>query len=298
MAEKSMPNSKALPRIYHSVIDQRMCGVENLSMKAIIVWTIIVFSAFATTAVRGQVPTLRVERYFSGTSTLQTGAQYDIETGLLTALGAFSVESTRTVRAATTVIQNSFGISSISGFFLIPAVEWNRETAAGMTVGFARISAASSGSNPFINGVEYYAIKATGEGLPILPPTRLVNIATRATLGADSTVTAGFVLVGGRQHRVLIRGVGPQLAKFGVSNPSADTVLTVFSEQTQIAANDDWNTAGVALLTAAFTQAGAFPLEANSRDAGVVLSLPPGNYSAQVRAKTPGEVLIEVYSLD
>ena len=63
-----------------------------------------------------------------------------------------------------------------------------------------------------------------------------------------------------------------------------------------MAANDDWN----ASIAPAFSQAGAFPLQAGSLDAAIIVSLAPGSYTVQVRGADggTGEALIEVYDLD
>lgn len=50
----------------------------------------------------------------------------------------------------------------------------------------------------------------------------------------------------------------------------------------------------------AFAQAGAFALPADSRDAAVVVRLPPGGYTVVVSgvAATIGTALVEIYDLD
>jgi hypothetical protein len=52
-------------------------------------------------------------------------------------------------------------------------------------------------------------------------------------------------------------------------------------------------------LTSAFTRVGAFALEASSKDAALVVTLPPGNYTAQVTGadNTTGIALVEVYEV-
>ncbi len=69
------------------------------------------------------------------------------------------------------------------------------------------------------------------------------------------------------------------------------------SGNTASISNDDWG--GDAQLTAAFASAGAFPISANSRDSAVLVTLPPGSYTAQVSGvnNTTGIALVEVYEL-
>lgn len=133
-------------------------------------------------------------------------------------------------------------------------------------------------------------------------PTRLVNISVSAVTGASVVpLTAGFSIAGpsGSTETVLIRGVGPSLAGFGVSGYLAEPVLKVYdSGGAVIAANSGWGDS--AALSAAFQQTGAFALLPNSADAAVVLPLAPGTYSAQVSSAngTAGVAMVEIYEVD
>jgi hypothetical protein len=138
---------------------------------------------------------------------------------------------------------------------------------------------------------------------------RLVNISTRGNVEAgDGILIGGFVISGATPKRVLIRGVGPSLGAFGVANTLADPRLTVYtSASVVIAQNDDWSvptpinvqqTAATAAELAAVAQSvGAFALTTGSRDAAVLVTLPPGAYTAQVAGAgtTTGVALVEVY---
>jgi hypothetical protein len=137
---------------------------------------------------------------------------------------------------------------------------------------------------------------ATFSAVPQAAPP-LVNLSTRATLAAGQTLIAGFVVGGTVPRRVLVRAVGPTLGTaFSVPGSMADPSVAVFRGATQVAANNDWG--GGAALTAAFAAVGAFALPVASLDAAVLPSLTPGNYSAQVRGTTAGEVIVEVYFVD
>jgi hypothetical protein len=80
-----------------------------------------------------------------------------------------------------------------------------------------------------------------------------------------------------------------------------DPVLTVLQDQTQVAQNDDWSSdhSNAAAVESAGTQAGAFAWTRGSADAALVVTLPPGAYTAQVAGKNShtGITLIEVYEL-
>ena len=130
---------------------------------------------------------------------------------------------------------------------------------------------------------------------------QMVNLSTRAFVGtADGVLIPGLVLSGPTARRVLIRAVGPSLARFGVSGVLADPTLEVFQGSRTLATNDNWqeqaDSAGVA--TAALT-AGAFALTAGSRDSALVLTLAPGAYTFRVAGVggTTGIALVEVYAL-
>ena len=115
-------------------------------------------------------------------------------------------------------------------------------------------------------------------------------------VGYSARITAGFVVAGGGEKRVLARAVGPGLGAFGVVGAAADPRLTLYAGEREIGANDNWG--GGAELTAASAQAGAFGLASNSRDAALVASLPAGNYTVRVETgAATGTVLVEVYEL-
>ena len=138
---------------------------------------------------------------------------------------------------------------------------------------------------------------------------RLRNISTRALSGTGASVlTAGFVIGPGANKQVLIRAVGPTLSAFGLSGLLADPVLTVYNNAgTAVASNDNWGTpvgtgaATAAQLSAAFSSVGAFAFgtTTTSRDSAVLVTLAPGNYTAQVAGTgtTTGIALVEVYEI-
>jgi hypothetical protein len=132
-------------------------------------------------------------------------------------------------------------------------------------------------------------------------PVRLVNVSTMGFVGTDQqALVPGFVIGGNAPKLLLIRAVGPGLAPFGVTGLLADPRLSVapLGQNLTVASNDNWGNA--ADLVAAFTQAGAFALPAGSRDAAVVVRLPPGGYTVVVSGvgNTTGTALVEIYDLD
>jgi sugar lactone lactonase YvrE len=133
-------------------------------------------------------------------------------------------------------------------------------------------------------------------------PLVLANISTRAQVGTGADILiAGFVVSGTSPATVLIRGVGPTLANFGVPGFLAQPVLTVFnSANAVIASNTGWGSApSPSQITSVSGGVGAFPLNANSADSALLLTLPPGAYSAQVSGVggSTGIALVEVYQI-
>jgi autotransporter-associated beta strand protein len=125
---------------------------------------------------------------------------------------------------------------------------------------------------------------------------RLVNVSVLKPLGPG--FTAGFVVVGSGTTNMLVRAIGPTLGTaFGVSGVVSDPQLALFSGPAVVASNDNWG--GGTTLAAAFSAVGAFALPATSRDAAVLASLGPGNYTVQVSgaAGATGVILVEIYEL-
>ncbi len=145
---------------------------------------------------------------------------------------------------------------------------------------------------------------------PGAPAPRLINIATRGRLATtEDTLIAGIVVTGNAPKRLLLRAIGPGLAAFGVPGTLADPILVLTGSTpagtATLATNDDWatpaaNHANAAEIAAAAVSVGAFALPANSRDACLLLTLAPGNYTAQVLGKNgaTGTALIEVYEVN
>jgi hypothetical protein len=129
--------------------------------------------------------------------------------------------------------------------------------------------------------------------------SRLVNASVRCLAGSgDQTLIVGFILRGAGARQILLRGIGPTLAQFGVTGALADPRLRLFNfEGAVVTENDDWG--GVSSLSAAFAQAGAFALPPASKDAAILIPLAPGNYTAHVTSVgASGVALVEAYDAD
>jgi YVTN family beta-propeller protein len=131
-------------------------------------------------------------------------------------------------------------------------------------------------------------------------PTHLANISSRAFVGTGANVLiAGFVISGSTSQTVLIRASGPALGALGVAGTIPDPVLELFdSNQKLISSQFGWGgssqVAGVAKSVGAFTWS-----DPTSNDSALLLTLPPGSYTAQASGKSgdTGVALIELYAI-
>lgn len=143
-------------------------------------------------------------------------------------------------------------------------------------------------------------------------PEVLANISARSFVGTGAQVAiSGFSVAGTQPSQVLIRGVGPALAGFGVAGALAQPKVDIEdSDGTSIVSDTGWGnqpSAGTSTVSATFRQAtaadmqavNAFALQAQSADSAVVVTLPPGNYTAQISGvnNSTGTALAEVYQM-
>jgi len=144
----------------------------------------------------------------------------------------------------------------------------------------------------------------TGSGGTILvsnpPPTVFANVSTRGYVSSTQTFIGGFVIEGTAPRTVLIRADGPALASFNVPSPLPDPVLTVFDNKGNVVAtNTGWTTnSSPSAISVAALAVGAFALPNPSLDSVLLLTLPPGAYTAQVTSAkgNSGIVLFEAYT--
>jgi hypothetical protein len=129
---------------------------------------------------------------------------------------------------------------------------------------------------------------------------KLVNLSCRGYAGTgDGVLIVGFVIGGEGTLRLLIRGVGPGLAKFAITDAVSDPKIDLYQGSTVIASNDNWSAADASTLSTAFSSAGAFSLTSGSKDAAMVMNLPAGAYTVIVSGvnDATGTALAELYWL-
>ncbi|GAB5558839.1 MAG: hypothetical protein SynsKO_04860 [Synoicihabitans sp.] len=133
-----------------------------------------------------------------------------------------------------------------------------------------------------------------------VPETFLTNLSTRVNLKAENSgnLVAGFVVSGTEPMDVLVRAVGPSLARFDVAEPLQNPSFKIYNSAAEvIGGNDDWASDSPAELSSIAQELGAFALDDSSTDAAALVTLNPGAYTIHVERPedTGGTVLLEVY---
>jgi hypothetical protein len=123
-----------------------------------------------------------------------------------------------------------------------------------------------------------------------------LNISTRLHVETDEHVgIAGFIISGSTSKKIIVRALGPTLAQFGVPGVLQDPILELYNSSSNVIAFDDnWKDSQQSEIQASGFAPG------DDHEAAIVLTLPPGSYTAIVRGvnATVGAALLEVYDLD
>ena len=137
-------------------------------------------------------------------------------------------------------------------------------------------------------------------------PERLLNISTRAYVGAgEQTLISGFVVGGAREKKIIVRAIGLSLASFGVRNFLAAPRLAFFDAAGQPYTNGYAYPAVVGGLTYqqdladSLAKIGAFPVTAGLGDIVEMRPFAPGSYTVQITSASgaSGIVLLEIYEV-
>ncbi len=133
--------------------------------------------------------------------------------------------------------------------------------------------------------------------------SHIVNFSARAMSGSGgNTLIVGFG-VSGDGKNLLVRGIGPGLAPFGITNFLADPILTLYNANGSVEATDDnWgvdsNGQNVATLVAATgASVGAFALTSGSMDSALLVTVNNGVHTTGLLTTNgvAGVGLIEIY---
>ena len=130
----------------------------------------------------------------------------------------------------------------------------------------------------------------------------LTNLSVRGRVSIQSRLlAAGFVIAPGSPRNLLIRGIGPSLAAFGVEQPLARPRLVLRNASGEVIAEGaPWAIGSNAVeVESAARSIGAFPLAAIASDPVLLVTLQPGAYTVQLVAAEGegGEALGEIYAL-
>jgi hypothetical protein len=167
----------------------------------------------------------------------------------------------------------------------------NLEAAVDLTLAPGAYTAVvrGNGSGVGIGTVEVYDLNTAAT-------SKLANLSTRAFVRTGSNVAiAGFILGGNPgMDRLVIRGLGPSLASFGIANTLQDPTLELRDQNgTLLKANNDWT--DDAMQAAEITSAGLQP--SNPKESAIATTLAPGPYTAILAGRNGGEGVgtVEVY---
>jgi hypothetical protein len=125
---------------------------------------------------------------------------------------------------------------------------------------------------------------------------KLANISTRGPVEFGSAVMiGGFIVQGDGSKTIVARGIGPSLTALGVVGALQDPTISVHdSNGNQLEFNDDYSHAPASERT---TLAGAGLVPTDGREAAIVRTIGPGNYTIVLQGKSDGVGLLEVYDL-
>lgn len=131
------------------------------------------------------------------------------------------------------------------------------------------------------------------------PEYQLINISTRGRVQTgEGVMIGGFIIQGDAPKTVLIRAVGPNLANYGVSGVLTDPTMDIYrsADGVKIAQNDDWQNQTIPADVSAISATGLSPVD--PRESAILLTLPPGAYTAVVSGKGGGTGvgIVEVFA--
>lgn len=249
-------------------------------------------------------------------------------TGAETLIVGFSVGGTGAKRVLIRGVGPTLGEFGVSGFVANPeltlfagetALSQNDDWGGGSTLAtaFSGVGAfalpVASRDAALLESVQpgsYSAqlVAASGTGVALvecydpelgLGNAYFTNVSARSVAGTGANVlTLGFAISGAQPKAVVIRGIGPTLANFGVPGALPRARLRLFNAAgAEIGNNAGWTT--TVTPASMFGEVGAFALPVASGDAVFYLGLPAGTYTAQLSGpdNTTGAALIEVYEV-
>ena len=204
--------------------------------------------------------------------------------------------------------------ANIDGEPVAPTMIWDIPVASGLqsrtitwrgTGGNPKVWSLSAGThrlvlrgreaNTKVGQITVSRYAATPSPTPHPARQSLLNVSTRTFVQNGENVTiGGFIIAGNKAKKVIVRGLGPSLARAGIAGAMSDPTLQLYnSKGILVGSNDNWTTHRNEVLAT-----GLPPTD--SRESAIVTTLQPGNYSCILKSKTgvPGVGLFELYDLD
>jgi hypothetical protein len=256
---------------------------------------------------------------------LNISTRLRVDTGNNVLIGGFIVAGNASKNVALRGIGPSlmqFGITDVladptlelhdsSGALLMQNDNWQDDPsqAAQLTaLGLRLQNPNESGIVATLSPASYTAILAgknggTGVGLVEVYDTdpaansQLANISTRGfVLIGNNVMIGGFILSGSSNTHVVVRGIGPSLAQFGLSPVLANPTLVLHdSNGAVLVSNDNWQDDPVS--ASELLARGLAPPE--PAEAAIYASLPPGAFTAVLAGKNSGTGigLVEIYNV-
>jgi hypothetical protein len=197
----------------------------------------------------------------------------------------------RTTQVGGIITANQSAEISASGF--APGNDLESAIIANLPPGSYTAIVRGAGNNVGTGVVDAYDLSTASSA-------SLVNVATRGLIQpGDKLMIAGLITENGLVKAV-VRAIGPSLAVFGITNALPDTTLQLRDANGNLVIeNDDWKirSSDGGSQQAEIEATGLQP--SDDREAAVVTTLPPGQYTAQVRGKpeTTGTGVVQVYFL-
>jgi len=235
--------------------------------------------------IRGMGPSLTLVNIPAGTELLST------QLTLYDHLSAVITQNTDWAGNATiTAVENQVGA------YLVPANSLDSMLYVQEPVNAYSASVGGVGGDTGIAVVELYDADT--------PPlaSRLVNLAVRAPVGTGNNILfGGFSIGGATDDAILIRAIGPSLAfpPSSLTGYLVQPVLTIYQDgnPTPLYSNTVWG--GDQALVNAEGVVGAYPISTSSQDSLLLISLPTGNYTAEITGVnyTTGIAVVEIYEV-
>jgi hypothetical protein len=249
-----------------------------------------------------------------------------VETGNNVLIGGFIITGTAPKKVIIRAIGPSLSRHGLSNVLADPTLElhdrngallqsndnWQADPSQASQISAAGLAPSSNLESAIIATLQpgrYTAIvrgKNSGQGIALaevydLEPatdSQLGNISGRSYVQTNNDVMISGFIIGNNigASTVIVRAIGPSLARSGLSNVLADPTLELHDGNgALLRSNDNWQ--DDADQAARITAAHLAP--SNSRESAIWASLAPGNYTAIVRGKNNGVGigLAEVYSL-